>query len=97
MTTITRRSRNIGFSWTNSVRDTPHGWEIHEPSDTPEITGTPATVLAHYRKVARDNGTTYWRGKFFVGGVPVDEDTRDFAQRLADLVEMPEHFASINV
>lgn len=77
MTRITRRSRNLGFGWTNQPEQTPGGLRIKAP--TVDRTGlTPRIMLDLHRDAARLNNGNDWAWTLTVGGERItDRLTRD--------------------
>ena len=90
---ITRRSRTVGFSWTNSVEQTRGGLSVKDPGK-PQVVGTAKQCLAEFENACRINsGGVSWAGAWFVGGkrvVSVDggvTGSRDIARQLRLMYE----------
>ena len=65
--TLTTRSRNIGYGWTNQPMQTRGGLVIRDV-DEPKCVGTPRQILAEVQRAARGNAGNEWRQQFFVNG-----------------------------
>lgn len=65
--TITRRSRTVGFSWSNQPVQTPTGLVIEAISE-PEVVGTVRQCDEAYERAARINRGNDWRPQWFVSG-----------------------------
>jgi len=73
-TTITTRSRNIGYAWTTDVSEGEHYWYVAAP-ERPQYVGTVRTVLrAMVERTHLISPGTYYADRLFVGGVPVRPD-----------------------
>jgi len=67
-TTITTRTRNLGYAWTTDVEDPAHEYAL----TAPDHVGTVKAVRAAMVERARILGSgTYYHDRLFVGGVPV--------------------------
>lgn len=70
-TTISSRTRNLGYGWTTQPVQTPSGLEI-EPVEGPDVIGGLRTVEDERRSAGRVvSGGTYYRERLFIGKRPI--------------------------
>ena len=77
-TRISARSRNLSYGWaTQPVRRANGGAAIAEPT-APTEQGGPATLRRQFAALERAQlGGAWYRGRVFVGGVPIRETIGD--------------------
>jgi hypothetical protein len=74
--TITRRSRKLGFGWTNQPVQAPAGLVIRDPVES-ESGLTPREIAEAHQKAARLNNGNDWAWMIFFDGQPIaDRNTR---------------------
>lgn len=95
---ISRKSRNLGYGWTNSVEQRGGRLVLCEPEE--EVRGGPRTVLAARAEAQRVNRGNDWRGAYFVGGrrvVAVDEPGYMQVRDLASFLRGEDMFGAAEV
>lgn len=96
---VTRRSRNVGFGWTNAVEQTPSGLVVAD-FDEPDTVGTPRQCMEEYLHAAEINSGNDWRPVWFVGGrrvVAANGSAIGISSAFCDLVEFPDMCDDIDV
>jgi hypothetical protein len=70
--TVSARSRNLGYAWTNQPRSYPTrsgDTSLRVPvPERPQVTGGPRTLRDEARRAQRLNRGNYWNEAVFVGG-----------------------------
>ena len=90
--TISSRSRNIGYGWTNQpvkrFNNDGSSYLVIAPVYAPDVTGTPRQVLAEVRWAQRVNNGNDWRGALFVSDRRVNLNADDgLPMSVADILE----------
>ena len=70
--TISPRSRNLGYAWTNTpvqkYTDSGHSYLGFNTPRHPQVVGGPRTIRQEMASAARGNSGNDWHSAFFVGG-----------------------------
>lgn len=64
--TISSRTHNLGFGWSNKQVKTASGMEVFAPNE-PDVTGGIHIILDEYNRARRRNSNNIWAWSFFVG------------------------------
>lgn len=71
---ISRRTKNLGFGWSNSMGDGPSPRIV--PPTSPSITGTAKECWAERERARQLNSGNDYSFRWFVGGKPVLRNAR---------------------
>ena len=86
---ITRRTNNLGFSYTNETVTIQHNGKtfVKDPPRQPSIVGSPRQILEAYYKARSENLTNDWKYAFHIGKIYLGTYPQNIIDKYIELLE----------